>query len=834
MKNYGRLCVAVYYRTEQKRVGSKKKKRRKQSKERRRQATSDSYKSSFTTFDVFGYILDLWINQAIALGAKDSLYFLAKQLWFRYLKELGVAFQHSNTKERISKLPTYRDLQVAITGRKRVIPSSTVQRWSLSKARGPKRVVTAESDLDDHAVRKRRRKERRSFLKTLNREESISAASGSRSSTQAEDSPDSDDEMSSTLPPSTPKTGFFSDDDSFGLSLSFNTSMHNESSSMGQVFETDSNQASSGITGTDSDTCSEFGGSKNFEDKNFDVHLNVLENIDFKQVLKEKSKANHEGSCERSPDLLIVFSLFCLAVMLNEDNWITLSDLTFWADCGSISYKACILGVPQDMKLSGVQDYKMFAPKIDTTDQRYRIEYNISQLGAMMKLEKVILSPSVQTSILCCIGRYVRELSLPVTLIQTIENKLGKLVLKEFQFRFPTTEELSATKEKLHIQRKMPSLDVYCLAIILFVLKYDFGLDDRTEVKLSTVAQQENEKLKKDSNSKDRYFVFSEWLHLTKRRVYLVAKYCYHLQKRFTKSLVPEVEPTVPCMVRSIEEISTHAEIIRSHTRGMNNKSDRTSTSDSHNVSDSSMSEGSSEYSIVDGWENEEQRDISRVSNFLRKEFNSNRYNFHTMDDESKVTSSVRKNTLDLSTSDIPLHDFSLKHIEYNTISLNEFEVEDKVRNDDAEKLKSLIDSYNHKIFCPADHTSEPNKQKKTKVDGRRKVKKKTITFENTFEVEENYKHDFMIAPLHVPQINQTYINRHISSDGYSNPKKVLLTSMSNRLPNLNEISSQDTKDLFSNRKYWMTHFPGSLHFDCSDTADIYGPPASMQRTICW
>ena len=765
----------------------------------------------------------MWIDQAITLGAKDTLRFLAKQLWFKYLRELGVAFKPGDKKESLSEIPTYRDLQVEITGRKKLIPAERLGARIKAKTRESKVAITDESDFDDDAVRKRRRKERRSFLKTLNHEDSKSVASGSRSSTHGDDSDDSDDELSSSVPPSTPKSGFYSDDDTFGLSLSVNTSMNNDSSSTGQFFETNSNQPSSGASATDSDTCSEFGVSRNIEDKNIDVHFNVLENINFTQMLGSKTT---DKLGKRQPALLgldiikrpsvrVVFSIFCLAVLLNEDNWITLSDLTYWADCGSITYMACVLGIPQDMKLCGWADHTMFQPKRNATIGRRNIEDNIVMLGALLKLQKVDFAASIRTQILNCIGRFIRELSLPQSLTHAIEYKLGKLVLEGFKYCFPTTKEYNKKCVRHSTQLiGLPTLDVYSLALILFILKYDFGLDDRTEVKLSSVAVQQNTKSQGDAIESHRYFVFSEWLELSKRRIYLAAKYCYHLQQRFTKSLIPEAEPSLPCMVRSIEELSTHAQLVKSHLRGYDCTSDQggASNSNSHNDSDCSVSVSSSEYSSISkiGWENTEHQDILRVSNFLRKEFNSDLYDFQSGNNDTAPSRSIKRNTLDLSTSDTPLHDFSMKQLEYNAELSNLFEFEDKVRHDEAEVLRALIDTYDHEILCPLN------------------ILEKCTQDEDCLRIGEKDIKDFIIAPLHAPRYET------MTSD--MNFSKVLLTSVDSRLPIINEGPSHNAKDQFINRKYWMTHFrqsnQGPIRFDTGDMSDIYSLPTGIQKQV--
>ena len=102
---------------------------------------------------------------------------------------------------------------------------------------------------------------------------------------------------------------------------------------------------------------------------------------------------------------------------------------------------ACVLGIPQDMKLCGWADHTMFQPKRNATIGRRNIEDNIVMLGALLKLQKVDFAASIRTQILNCIGRFIRELSLPQSLTHAIEYKLGKLVLEGFKYCFPTTKE---------------------------------------------------------------------------------------------------------------------------------------------------------------------------------------------------------------------------------------------------------------------------------------------------------------------------------------------------------------------------------------------------------
>ena len=825
------LTFNFVFRTEQKRIGKKRKKKRNTKKR-----GDDRFQTSFTSFDAFGCILDRWVDQAILLGAKDTLRFVAAQLWFNYMKHAGVAFKKGNKMESLSKNPSYRDVQVAITGRRRLIPADILGKIQKAKMKKNIKEVIDDSDTndEDEFARKRRQKQRRKFLKTLNQDDSRSNIGGNTSFTTGDDSDEGEDDCStlstnSMTPSSSKSSSFYNADDSFGLSLSsFNASMHNESQTSVLENEDNSSQGkhtSSGASNTDSDTsCVSFDGSRNMEDKNIDVHIEILGKTNFKEIRRTKHlgrdwhKSTNEMATYANPSLKLVFSLVCLAVLLNEDNCITLSDLLFWAHCGTISYKTSVLGIPQDMRLSGRADRTTFLPYKNAIPPSKSIRRTIYLLGRFLNLGEVNFASSKKIpQILEIISRYVRELSLPITIVDSIEKNLGMLVLKGFKFCFKSPKESNKSKYGApELKTEMfPSMDIYCMALILFVLKFDFGLDDRTEIKISSITMRENEKLITNSITDRRYFVFSEWLELSKRRAYLAVRYCYHLHKRYSLSLIPEVECSLPSMVRLIEDASNRAQLIKLHLSTVRRQKDSESATDlddtyssnhslsnhsSSNLSEHSIASDTDQEGSAPQWYRERENDIKNVSEFIRKEFKSGCNLKSEYNSDNKFETPSIKNTLDLSTSNTPLHDFSVKQIEYNNYNCDtSFQNEDKVRLDDAEKIQALLNNYDQKVLCPLD------------------ILNKSDEYEDISRLQEDNASDFILLPLENPSRKENYISgldRLVSAEANSaenkiNLTKTILSSSESRLPVPHANSNVNDKVLFLNRKYWMCH-PGS------------------------
>ena len=180
------MVINLYYRMDKKTIHGQGRRKRRRG---RRKRGDDRYKTSFTSVDVFGCMLDRWIDEAILLGAKDSLRFIAKQLWFNYLKALGIAFQEGKSESSVPVVPGFRDIQVAVTGRKRLLAPETISRMKKTRTKRDKKPINLDSEDDEsEEVKRKRRKDRRRFLNSLNnRGDSSSGTDGFQSWPTSED-----------------------------------------------------------------------------------------------------------------------------------------------------------------------------------------------------------------------------------------------------------------------------------------------------------------------------------------------------------------------------------------------------------------------------------------------------------------------------------------------------------------------------------------------------------------------------------------------------------------------------------------------------------------------
>ncbi len=72
---------------------------------------------------------------------------------------------------------------------------------------------------------------------------------------------------------------------------------------------------------------------------------------------------------------------------------------------------------------------------------------------------------------------------------------------------------------------EIKSPDIRALALLLFGLKYLYGLDDASEEALSESARRTNRDTEEDGGGK-RKFVICDWIRLSRARLFLAARHC--------------------------------------------------------------------------------------------------------------------------------------------------------------------------------------------------------------------------------------------------------------------------------------------------------------------
>ena len=471
-----------------------------------RKAYLSGFKVSFTSLDAFTYILKQWTEEAILLGADDSLRRNVADLWYSYLQNTGTAFKTSQNRRTVG----YRDAVASITKRKRILSSDFVHRKFKSLTR-PKRRNQAEIDPDDTSIsaKRARARRKRKFLESVASSDAESDAESFLSSSSFMDS---------------------SGDDSFSLSLS-SLSSSQPSLSIPSLASSSSEISS----GEESDV------DKAETEKNIVKDVRILQRL---QKMKNGRRFRSEKKLASYPRLKTVFGVFALAVFSTKNNWMTLSDLMFWAERDAISFDTNVLAIPKELKFYSFSDQKAFSSALNEPLDHFKMRKLMMNLGAFMSLKRCHL---VGQQVLEILARFLFELSLPKEFMVVLQNLLPAAMLTEFKFNFP--DKIRAFKNE-NTNPPIPSLDVYCMALILFGLKYLYNLDDVSEYKLN--------------GQNMPGFSLIDWIKLSKFRCFLAVKHSLDLNHKYG-SLLPDVETSPAVKMRSIQEQSNRLQVMKKH-----------------------------------------------------------------------------------------------------------------------------------------------------------------------------------------------------------------------------------------------------------------------------
>ncbi len=422
---------------------------------RKAKSKRDIYKMSYNSLSLFTYILHGWVQDAInELGVDPRLNEIVLALWAQYLSKINMAF---SKKPGLPKASRYRDSQVAVTGRKKLIPAHKINRFvkqakmpAVSKE--PQDQEDVNFDEQSSEGRRKRSKAKRQFLDSI-----ASMVS------------DDDDASSSYL-----------------------------SSSMLTSTE-----------GGESDSESEWT-SENEPDVE-SIHMEVLSRC------SDMSGSESIRSRVEVPKLKVIFGLYCLAILLMEDNQLSLVDLIRFAKIGVISFDASAQHIPPVMKIQENFDiarhtgvFSHWFPLDHLHQRRY-----MANLGALLDLKEVELGN--MTSLL---KRYLREFSLPKYLSKMLLRSLEATGIFNLSYKF------EKYRKDPSFCRPLPSMDLRALALILFGLKYLYGLDD------------ESEYYQRNANT----FDVIRWLKLSRKRVFVACKYSTIFHSRFSAEFFPQVK----------------------------------------------------------------------------------------------------------------------------------------------------------------------------------------------------------------------------------------------------------------------------------------------------
>jgi len=174
-------------------------------KRKSRSKSRDKYKISYTSLSIFTYTLKGWVQDAInELGVDPELEKIVFALWARYLTKIEMAFVKKPT---LSRNPGFRDMQVKITNRKKLVTPTKLGNF-IRKLKEPGALLQLEEvDYSEESadIRRKRQKAKRKYLDSIassfSETESVMSTSYASSISETDDYDEtSDDHMDENDP----------------------------------------------------------------------------------------------------------------------------------------------------------------------------------------------------------------------------------------------------------------------------------------------------------------------------------------------------------------------------------------------------------------------------------------------------------------------------------------------------------------------------------------------------------------------------------------------------------------------------------------------------------
>ena len=217
-----------------------------------------------------------------------------------------------------------------------------------------------------------------------------------------------------------------------------------------------------------------------------------------------------------------------------ENNTLTLSDLLRYARNGVIAYSTGAQHVPPVMKLQMSHDINRFTgmSTIQRKLEHLPMRRLMNRLGEMIQLKEIDLGGGTGT-VQSVVKRYLKEFALPKTLAKMLFNSLRHSGLYELKWKFkPYQRDIGVAGERN--TEPLFSSDLRAIAIILFALKYLYGLDDETETRQMSSGGSED-------------FNVMDWISLSKHRAFLACRFSanlhFKLRRLFPNQVVKLTRP---------------------------------------------------------------------------------------------------------------------------------------------------------------------------------------------------------------------------------------------------------------------------------------------------
>ena len=468
---------------------------------------------SFTTVDVFTFIICAWVDEVVSLGISPNLKSTVLSLWAKYLGHMQMAFvEDRHCRRQIQPgpglAPSFRDVQVGIYKRRRLITASELGHKRAARSRRTTRQhlvdQTDDSILDkeddSREARRVRSRMRRNFHKQLANER-VAA----------------DPEMGGGATSEDSAASFLSD-------ASFLSSAGCGSGRLG------GGPASSPLNSNSSPAST----IEDVEEERHDVIGIQTRAIERVTLHRPKiTNSSNEQICRLT--LRNAFGLFSLGVFLHGDPKVTLtiSDLAFRARSGAISYTNASIHIPELLAIRGTEDTNKFIGRNPPT--RKDLRDSIYKMGSFLQLIKVNMGcPEMFRNVL---RRFLEELSLPRGLESEIMQTFESTQFLEFTAELLPTKRLAVADRRS--SERIPAMDERALGVIIFALKYIYGLDDINDADAGGEWNQPG--TTSSAGAEDKLFNISDWIKFSRHRAFWASKRTHLFRQRLGK-LFPGVE----------------------------------------------------------------------------------------------------------------------------------------------------------------------------------------------------------------------------------------------------------------------------------------------------
>lgn len=433
------------------------------------------------------------------------------------------------------------------------------------------------------------------------------------------------------------------------------------------------------------------------EKKTMEAHARLMEDVLDSNRTKVKVRS---GSLD-VPRLKVVLAIFFLALMINEDNAFTVSCWLHWVRAGSIGVKVSTARLPREMKLSTSADWSTFLPRTTETFESLKIRKLMYVVGSFLDLGHVARVPFLCQRMDEALARFLRDMSLPLAILHRIKATLLPMIRGCLRFTFMAKPELTQNKILANKLPAFPSADVLFCALILVFFKFEYGLLDGDCCGGSRDADADAD----EGVANDLFFDLQSWIRLSKRRSYLAARHSHLMWERYciSSSLYPvSLEPSSAVKIRIVREQADLLETRKSAPAPVRSRSAafRDGGNDSSAVSsdESSMSSAASTTSTAT---------TTTVRSSGYRPTKSGRAAIRTLASSVlrnfPVVGPCLENTLDLSVSDTPLHDFALFHVklrdQHPCDNDDEYDgLEERLGRKDVLKLRTLLAMFDAKL----------------------------------------------------------------------------------------------------------------------------------------